>query len=82
MLFGDTPTPEVTSLHPTLQTLLLQYDALFQQPHTLPPARTTDHHIHLIPQATPVNVRPYRYPHFQKQEIESQMDLMLQRGLI
>ncbi|XP_028191387.1 uncharacterized protein LOC114377177 [Glycine soja] len=82
MLTDNPSTTEITSLHPALQTLLLRYDALFQPPHTLPPARTTDHHIHLIPQATPMNVHPYRYPHFQKREIESQVDLMLQRGLI
>ena len=35
-----------------------------------------------LPQASPVNVRPYRYPHYQKQEIENQVDGMLQRGFI
>lgn len=29
-----------------------------------------------------VNVRPYRYPHFQKHEIELQVEMMLQKGLI
>lgn len=28
-----------------------------------------------------VNVRPYRYPHFQKHEIELQVEMMLQKGL-
>lgn len=71
-----------STLAPELQSLLTKYAVLFQPPHSLPPARTTNHHIHLLPQATPVNVRPYRYPHFQKHEIELQVDLMLQKGLI
>lgn len=29
-----------------------------------------------------MNVRPYRYPHYQKQEIENQVEKMLQKGLI
>ena len=29
-----------------------------------------------------MNVYPYRYPHYQKQEIEAQVDSMLQKGLI
>ena len=73
----DDPTPS-----PHIQTILDRYHPLFQTPNTLPPQRETDHRIHLLPQATPVNVRPYRYPHFQKQEIEKQVEIMLQKGLI
>jgi hypothetical protein len=29
-----------------------------------------------------VNVRPYRYPYFQKQEIEKQVEQMLSNGII
>ena len=32
--------------------------------------------------SNPVNVRPYRYPHFQKQEIENQIQTMLSQGII
>lgn len=78
----DPSTSHVESLPAPIQTLLTRFEALFQ-PHTdLPPSRPTDHHIHLLPQSTPVNVRPYRYPHFQKREIELQVDSMLQHGLI
>lgn len=38
--------------------------------------------MHLLPQAYPVNVRPYRYPYFQKHEIEKQVDTMLANGVI
>lgn len=30
----------------------------------------------------PINIRPYRYPYFQKQEIEVQVESMLQTGII
>lgn len=59
-----------STLPPNIHSLLAKYAPLFQDPQTLPPACATDHHIHLMPQAAPVNVRPYRYPHFQKHEIE------------
>ncbi|XP_006584211.2 uncharacterized protein [Glycine max] len=67
---------------PQVQHLLHQFSVLFQDPTTLPPARDTDHQIHLRPDATPVNVRPYKYPYYQKREIETQVEAMLQRGII
>ncbi|KAH9745584.1 hypothetical protein KPL70_004126 [Citrus sinensis] len=50
--------------------LLHSYRNLFLPLTTLPPHRTIDHKIHLLPKTTPINVRPYRYPHFQKNEME------------
>ncbi|XP_028237026.1 uncharacterized protein LOC114416364 [Glycine soja] len=82
VLSDDTPPSSPDTLPPSLQALLTKYDVLFQPSPTLPPPRPTDHHIHLLPLSTPVNVRPYCYPHFQKQEIELQVDSMLQKGLI
>ncbi|XP_027351311.1 uncharacterized protein LOC113862423 [Abrus precatorius] len=80
---NTTPTVTPPSHHnPLISSLILQYQSLFHPPTTLPPPRPTDHHIHLLPNASPVNVRPYRYPHFQKCEIEKQIDEMLQAGLI
>ncbi|KAI5435993.1 hypothetical protein KIW84_022427 [Lathyrus oleraceus] len=77
------PEPPSTQISdPKLQTLLHKYDSLFQIPSNLPPARETNHSIHLLPQAHPVNVRPYRYPYFQKHEIEKQVDTMLANGVI
>ena len=48
----------------------------------LPPSRATDHAINILPEATPINVRPYRYPHYQKKEIEDQISSMLDKGFI
>jgi hypothetical protein len=64
------PCPEITAL-------LCRYSSLFQSPSTLPPFRPSDHQIHLVPNSVPVNVRPYRYPQFQKSEIERQVEEML-----
>lgn len=47
---------------PAISSLIAQFHNLFQPPMTLPPARTTNHSITLIPNASSMNVRPYRYP--------------------
>ncbi|XP_061348530.1 uncharacterized protein LOC133293925 [Gastrolobium bilobum] len=67
---------------PQVQQLLVEFDALFHEPTDLPPHRQIDHEIHLEPNTLPVNVRPYRYPHFQKNEIEKQVAQMLDSGFI
>lgn len=65
-----------------LDPLLDSYSHLFEEPKTLPPPRQTDHTIPLLTGANPVNVKPYRYPHFQKKEIENQIHEMLSQGII
>lgn len=67
---------------PTLQTLLAQFDQLFQDPTGLPPSRSYDHHTPLVSGAQPVNARPYRYAPLQKTEIERQVQEMLTSGII
>ena len=81
----DPLTPEplpLTHPIPAIHTLLTKYSSLFQPLSNLPPSRATDHSINLIPNAAPVNVRLYRYPYFQKQEIERQVASMLHSGHI
>jgi len=70
--------PNAEDITKEIQHLLTKFTLLFQQPHALPLARTIDHHIHMLPHSSPVNVCPYRYPHYQKHEIELQVDSMLQ----
>jgi hypothetical protein len=50
--------------------MLQQFQAVFASPSDLPPRRTCDHTIPLIPGATPVQARPYRYTPALKDEIE------------
>ena len=76
---STSPSP---TTHPAITSILEQFGPLFQPPTTLPPSRSTNHSIHLLPNSPPVNTRPYRYPHFQKQEIESQVSAMLRNGII
>lgn len=70
------------SFVPRLQSLLSEYTDIFSLPTGLPPARAYDHRIPLLPGMGPVNIRPYRYPHFQKSEIERLVADMLRDGII
>ncbi|KAJ8752590.1 hypothetical protein K2173_005479 [Erythroxylum novogranatense] len=69
-------------LHPDMQKLLAQFSDIYQKPSQLPPEREIDHHINLKEGADPVNVRPYMYAYFQKEEIKKQVQDMLTSGLI
>ncbi|XP_027343350.1 uncharacterized protein LOC113855916 [Abrus precatorius] len=48
----------------------------------LPPVRTCDHAIILKEGAVIPHIRPYRYPHSQKNEIDKLVDEMLEAGII
>jgi hypothetical protein len=65
-----------------VQHLLHQYESVFATLAGLPPRRSCDHVIPLIPSATPVHSRPYRYAPTLKDEIEKQVREMLQAGII
>jgi hypothetical protein len=67
---------------PDLLQLLQEFQGLFEEPHGLPPARPHDHRIPLIQVSPPVNVRPYRYPNYQKNEIERIVVGLLNTGEI
>lgn len=55
---------EEGSTEPDLQSLLSQYSSIFKEPNQLPPRRLHDHHIILKEGSGPINVKPYRYPHY------------------
>ncbi|MCH81628.1 hypothetical protein A2U01_0002419, partial [Trifolium medium] len=78
---ASSPTTPPSTL-PEITKLISQYSLLFSPPTHLPPQRPLDHKIPILPNSAPVSVRPYRYPHFQKQEIEAQIREMLNTGLI
>jgi hypothetical protein len=65
-----------------LQGILDMFKDLFQEPQGLPPSRPCDHRICLKEGSDPVVVRPCRYPHRQKDEIERQCTEMLAQGII
>lgn len=56
--------------------LLNQFQEVFEKPNTLPLTRVVDHRIPLDPSAKPVSIRPYKYPQFQKIEIERLVEEM------
>jgi hypothetical protein len=65
-----------------LADLLQKYAAVFQEPKQLPPPRQHDHSIPLLEGTQPVSVRPYRYPFYQKEEIEKIVKELLQAEVI
>ena len=69
-------------LHPAVSELLHEFDLVFAPSKGYPPAHHSDHAIPLILGASPVQVRPYRYPPAVKDEIERQVTEMLKSGII
>ncbi|MCH80746.1 enzymatic polyprotein, partial [Trifolium medium] len=65
-----------------IEVILKQFSGVFKECIQLPPERTKVHHIKLSPGHDSINVRPYRYPHHQKEEIEKQVSELLQAGVI
>ncbi|KAL5552261.1 hypothetical protein UlMin_002437 [Ulmus minor] len=65
-----------------LQGILQGFPSVFDMPRDLPPQRSKEHQIELKAGAEPPNIRPYRYPQFQKEEIERLVADMLASGVI
>ncbi|KAJ4807007.1 polyprotein [Rhynchospora pubera] len=65
-----------------LEDVLAKYNEVFQDPKSLPPPRSVDHQIPLTSDAQPISLRPYRYSHFQKLEIEKIIEELLKHQLI
>nr|MDZ8005329.1 RNase H-like domain-containing protein [Nostoc sp. DedSLP05] len=66
-----------------VDALLQKYERVFQDlPKELPPDRGLEHVIELDPTKGPVVVRPYRYGHNQKTEIERLIQELLDAGII
>jgi hypothetical protein len=52
----------VTELPSQIKDIIHEYEGIFKAPDELPPSRTFEHSISLLPGAVPVNCMPYRYP--------------------
>lgn len=65
-----------------MEGLLSQFRKVFADLVGLPPDYSMVHHIPLKEGIDLVNVRPYRYPHVMKREIEQQVVEMLKTGVI
>ncbi|KAJ9555024.1 hypothetical protein OSB04_009638 [Centaurea solstitialis] len=61
-----------------IQAVIEEFDQIFNMPRELPPQRGKEHVINLKEGTEVVNVRPYRYPHYQKNEIEKLVKEMLE----
>ena len=66
-----------------LQALLSKHQMVFSTPQGLPPSHGVhDHSIPLVPGSLPPNIRPYRHPFAQKNEIEKMVQELLTAGVI
>lgn len=81
-IINPTNISNFDTLPPTITPLIEQFAHLFQDQQGLPPVRHHSHHISLIPNSSPINVCPYRYPHFQKNENLKLLQEMLPTSII
>ncbi|KAJ3687784.1 hypothetical protein LUZ61_016948 [Rhynchospora tenuis] len=78
---SETPSM-LTDTPKELHEVLNSFSQIFEEPKGLPPVRSVDHSITLIPDSKTVNQRPYRYSYFQKVEIEKIITELLANQLI
>nr|GEY02254.1 reverse transcriptase [Tanacetum cinerariifolium] len=71
-----------TQTKPQIQTLLKEFTIVFDEPKEPPPNRSYDHTIPLVPNAPPINIRPYRNPPIQKNAVELMVKELLEAGSI
>jgi hypothetical protein len=74
---------ETPSMHPDLQSILSQHQAVFQTPQGLHLSRDDHgHFIHLILGIIPPNFLPYHHPFSQKNEVYKIVQEFLEVGVI
>ncbi|WVZ93179.1 hypothetical protein U9M48_039181 [Paspalum notatum var. saurae] len=81
-LVHSVATESDSSSSAEISELLQEFSDVFTSPTTLPPHRSYDHTISLLPGSAPVNSRPYRYSPLHKDEIERQVRVLLNQGWI
>nr|GEY22435.1 putative nucleotidyltransferase, ribonuclease H [Tanacetum cinerariifolium] len=75
-------TGSSTKPNSNIQTLLQDFSIAFDTPKELPPIRSHDHIIPLLPNTPPISVRPYKNPPNQKDAIELMVKELLEAGVI
>ena len=74
---------ETPFVHPDLQSILSEHQAIFNTPHGFPPSHGIhDHSIPLVLEILPPNVHPYHHPFYQKNEIKKIVWELLEAGVI
>jgi hypothetical protein len=74
---------EIPPVPQDLQAILSKHQTVFSTPQGLPPSRGVhDHSIPLVPGSLNPNIRPYRHPFAQKNEIEKMVQELLTAGVI
>ncbi|XP_058767801.1 uncharacterized protein LOC131641513 [Vicia villosa] len=71
-----------TTIPKQIIKILQSFPSVFQTPRGLPQPRQHDHRIPLLPNTAPINVKPYRYPHSQKEAMTTIIHDMLHEGII
>ena len=79
--FGLSKTLSATAQH-QLRNIIAAFPTVSCATTALPPVRRIDHQIPLQLGSQPVSVRPYRYNHLQKDEMEKLVAEMLASGVI
>ena len=74
--------PKMIKASASIKEVLEAYTSVFQTPQGLPHMRRQDHVIITKPAAQIPNLRPYKYPHYQKEEIEKLVRELLSSGFI
>lgn len=72
------PNQEILNLPSQIEVVLHRFDTIFVEPTCLPPIRGREHAINLNAGICPISVRPYRYPHAHKEEMERLVKQMLE----
>ena len=80
-VFGQSKDSEEL-VPPEVEELLRSFSGVFAEPTELPPCRGGEHRIKLKNSERATTVKPYRYAHFQKMEVEKQVQAYVSKGLV